>query len=259
MSQLKGTREEIFADLLWVAQESLRTNLVHGTAGNFSARLPDGNVALTPSSLEYDTMTLDDLVICDLEGNVVEGTRGPTTEKMLHLACLKAYDDIHAVIHCHAKFCTMFAITHQPIPCVIEEVEAFVGGDVPVADYKFTGSQQLADEVSKWVGDRAAVLMANHGLLTVGQVTEGRAEDREPGGDHRRDGVGRPRARRARPAPREDPPEDGPRLQDDPRHVAVSTRLRATALYQPVRSHAGHRASALRLRPQAPPISCGRG
>jgi len=140
VAELKGTAEEIKADLLWVAQESLRSNLVHGTAGNFSARLPDGNVALTPSSLEYDTMTLDDLVVCDLEGNVVEGTRAPTTEKMLHLACLKAYDDIHAVIHCHAKFCTMFAITHQPIPCVIEEVEALVGGDVPVANYKFTGS-----------------------------------------------------------------------------------------------------------------------
>ena len=169
MSELKGTADEIKADLLWVAQESLRTNLVHGTAGNFSARLPDGNVVLTPSSLPYETMTLDDLVVCDLEGNVVEGKNGPTTEKMLHLACLKAYDDIHSVIHCHAKFCTMFAITHQPIPCVIEEVEVFVGGDVPVANYKFTGSQDLADEVSKWVGDRAAVLMANHGLLTVGK------------------------------------------------------------------------------------------
>ena len=63
----------------------------------------------------------------------------------------------------------MFALTHQPIPCVIEEVEVYVGGDVPVANYKFTGSQELADEVSKWVGDRAAVLMANHGLLTVGK------------------------------------------------------------------------------------------
>jgi L-fuculose-phosphate aldolase len=169
MAAVKGTPEEIKAELLWVAQESLRTNLVHGTAGNFSARLPDGNVVLTPSSLPYETMTLDDLVVCDLEGNVVEGERGPTTEKALHLACLKAYDEIHAVIHCHAKFCTMFALTNQPIPCAIEEVEVFVGGDVPVANYKFTGSQELADEVSKWVGDRAAVLMANHGLLTVGK------------------------------------------------------------------------------------------
>jgi L-fuculose-phosphate aldolase len=169
MAEVKGTAAEIKADVLWIAQESLRTNLVHGTAGNFSARLPDGNVVLTPSSLAYETMTLDDLVVCDLEGNVVEGERQPTTEKMLHLACLKAYDDIHAVIHCHAKFCTMFALVHQPIVCAIEEVEAFVGGDVPVANYQFTGSQDLADEVSKWVGDRAAVLMANHGLLTVGK------------------------------------------------------------------------------------------
>jgi L-fuculose-phosphate aldolase len=169
MAGPKGTAQEIKEELLWVAKDSLRNNLVHGTAGNFSARLPDGNVVLTPSSLPYDTMTLDDLVVCDLEGNVVEGTRQPTTEKMLHLACLSAYDDIHAVIHCHAKFCTMFALVHQPIVCAIEEVEAFVGGDVPVANYQFTGSQDLADEVSKWVGDRAAVLMANHGLLTVGK------------------------------------------------------------------------------------------
>lgn len=168
MGRLHGTTDEIKADLLWVAKESLRTGLVHGTAGNFSARLPDGNVALTPSSLDYETMTIDDLVVTDLDGTIVEGTRQPTSEKALHLACLRAYDDIHAVIHCHAKYCTMFAITHQPIPCVIEEVDAFVGGDVPVAGYEFTGSQQLADEVSTWVGDRAAVLMANHGLLTVG-------------------------------------------------------------------------------------------
>jgi L-fuculose-phosphate aldolase len=166
---VKATTDEVKQELLWVAQESLRTNLVHGTAGNFSARLPDGNVVLTPSSLAYDAMTLDDLVVTDLDGNVLGGERQPTTEKALHLACLNAYDDIHAVIHCHAKFCTMFALVHQPIPCAIEEVEVYVGGDVPVAHYEFTGSQELADEVSKWVGDRAAVLMANHGLLTVGK------------------------------------------------------------------------------------------
>jgi len=165
---IKGTVEEIKAEVLWVAQESLRTNLVHGTAGNFSARLPDGNVVLTPSTLPYETMTVDDLVVTDLDGTLLEGTNNPTTEKALHLACLQRYDDIHAVIHCHAKYCTMFALTRQPIPCVIEEVEVFVGGDVPVAGYEFTGSQELADEVSKWVADRAAVLMANHGLLTVG-------------------------------------------------------------------------------------------
>src|SRR5262245_66014793 len=169
MSGVKGTAQEIKEELLWVAKESLRTNLVHGTAGNFSARLPDGNVVLTPSTLPYETMTLDDLVVVDLDANIIEGSNGPTSEKALHLACLAAYDDIHAVIHCHAKYCTMFALTNTTIPCAIEEVEVYVGGDVPVANYQFTGSQELADEVSKWVGDRAAVLMATHGLLTVGQ------------------------------------------------------------------------------------------
>ena len=128
MGALKGTADEIKAELLWVAQESLRTNLVHGTAGNFSARLPDGNVVLTPSSLAYETMTLDDLVVCDLDGNVLAGERGPTTEKALHLACLKAYDDIHSVIHCHAKYCTMFALTRTPIQCAIEDDTQIAAG-----------------------------------------------------------------------------------------------------------------------------------
>jgi L-fuculose-phosphate aldolase len=167
--ETKLTAQETKEAVLWVAKEMLRTNLVEGTAGNLGARLPDGNAVLTPSSLDYRDMTLEDLVVTDLDGNVLEGSRHPTTEKALHLACLKAYDDIHAVIHCHAKYCTMFAIAGQSIPCVIEEVDAFVGGDIPVANYEFTGSQELADEASKWVADRAAVLMANHGLLTVGK------------------------------------------------------------------------------------------
>lgn len=168
----KLTHDETMAMILHTAKEMIRKDLVEGTAGNLSARLPDGNAVLTPSSLPYETMELDDLVITDLDGNVLKGTRNPTTEKDLHLTCLREHDDINAVMHCHAKFCTMFAITHQPIPCVIEEVHAFIGGDVGVADYKMTGSKELAAEVARHVGDRAAVLMANHGLLTVGRNPE---------------------------------------------------------------------------------------
>lgn len=172
MATIKMTADEIKAQLLHTAKTMIAIGLVEGTSGNLSARLPDGNVVLTPSSLAYETMTLDDLVVTDIDGNVVEGTRGPTTEKDLHLACLRKHEDIHAVMHCHAMYSTMFAITNQPIPCVIEEVDVFIGGDVPVANYKVTGSTDLADEVSEWVGDRAAVLMANHGLLTVGKDPE---------------------------------------------------------------------------------------
>jgi L-fuculose-phosphate aldolase len=155
--------------LLAVAKEMIACGLVEGTAGNVSARLPDGNVVLTPSSLDYSTMTLEDLVVTDINGNVLEGARTPTTEKSLHLACLRKHADIGAVMHCHAMFATMFAIVRQPIPCVIEEFDVYVGGDVPVADYQLTGSDELAEEVSNRVADRGAVLMANHGLLCVGK------------------------------------------------------------------------------------------
>src|SRR5688572_17718931 len=73
-------------------------------------------------------------------------------------------------MHCHAKFATMFAVTRQAIPAVIEEVVVFIGGDVEVADYKTTGTDELADEVAKRVADRACVLMANHGLFAVGKT-----------------------------------------------------------------------------------------
>jgi L-fuculose-phosphate aldolase len=162
--------DETKEQLLWVAQEMLRSGLVEGTAGNVAARLPDGNAALTPSSLDYLEMNVDDLVVCDLEGNVLEGHRSPTTEKALHLSTLRLYPEIGATMHCHAKFATMFALTRQPIPAVIEEFDVFVGGDVEVAEYRTTGTDDLAAEVASRVGKKAAVLMANHGLFAVGKT-----------------------------------------------------------------------------------------
>jgi len=163
------TETEIREALLATAKQMIACGLVEGTAGNVSARLPNGNVVLTPSSVDYDTMTLDDLVVTDLEGTILEGERTPTTEKSLHLACLRKHPDIGAVMHCHALFATMFAVVRQPIPCVIEEFDVYVGGEVPVAGYRLTGSDELAEEVSGWLADRGAVLMANHGLLCVGK------------------------------------------------------------------------------------------
>jgi L-fuculose-phosphate aldolase len=156
-------------DVLDAAKQMLRDGLVEGTSGNISGRLDDARVCLTPSSVEYETMTLDDLVIVDLEGNVVEGSRSPTTEKDLHLSVLRSYPELGAVIHTHAVYATMFALAHEPIPAVIEEVVVYVGGDVPCCEYKGTGSRELGDEVASHLADRGAALLANHGLVTCGK------------------------------------------------------------------------------------------
>lgn len=153
-------------DVLATAKKMLADGLVEGTAGNISARLDDGTVCLTPSSVEYDTMTLDDLVIVDLDGTVLRGDRGPTSEKDLHLSVLRLYPEVGAVIHTHAVYATMFALAHEPIPAVIEEVVVYLGGDIPCCEYKGTGTKDLGDEVASKLADRGAALVANHGLVT---------------------------------------------------------------------------------------------
>lgn len=162
------TREAVLA----TAKRMLAAGLVEGTSGNISGRLPDGLVCLTPSSVAYDTMSLDDLVVVDPDGAVVEGTRSPTTEKDLHLSVLRRYPELGAVIHTHAVYATMFALAHEPIPAVIEEVVVYLGGDVPCCDYEGTGTAALGDEVAARLADRGAALLANHGLVTCGPSPE---------------------------------------------------------------------------------------
>ncbi|MGH9233089.1 MAG: class II aldolase/adducin family protein [Acidimicrobiales bacterium] len=162
------TREAVLA----TAKRMLAAGLVEGTSGNISGRLPDGLVCLTPSSVDYETMALDDLVVVDLDGAVVEGTRSPTTEKDLHLATLRRYPELGAVIHTHAVYATMFALAHEPIPAVIEEVVVYLGGDVPCCRYEGTGTAALGDEVAAHLADRGAALLANHGLVTCGPSPE---------------------------------------------------------------------------------------
>jgi L-fuculose-phosphate aldolase len=158
--------------VLATAKKMLEEGLVEGTSGNISGRLPDGLVCLTPSSVPYDTMSLEDLVVVDLDGAVVDGHRSPTTEKDLHLSALRRYPELGAVIHTHAVYATMFALAHEPIPAVIEEVVVYVGGDVPCCEYKGTGTADLGDEVAAHLAERGAALLANHGLVTCASSPE---------------------------------------------------------------------------------------
>jgi L-fuculose-phosphate aldolase len=155
-------------DVLAAAQQMLADGLVEGTAGNISGRLDGGLVCVTPSSVDYRAMRLEDLVVVDLDGNVAQGHRSPTTEKDLHLSVLRAYPELGSVIHTHAVYATMFALAHEPIPAAIEEVVVYVGGDVPCCEYRGTGTRELGDEVAGHLADRGAALLANHGLVTCG-------------------------------------------------------------------------------------------
>ena len=154
--------------VLAAAKDMLRKGLVEGTAGNISARMDDGNVCITPSSVDYEAMTLDDLMIIDPGGEVIEGHRSPSSEKLLHLACYKAFDDVGSVIHSHPVYATMFAIAHQAIPPCIDEFSIYVGGEVRVTDYAESGSGGVGENAVAALEGRGAALLANHGMVAVG-------------------------------------------------------------------------------------------
>jgi L-fuculose-phosphate aldolase len=156
------------ADVVDTAQHMERAGLVVGTAGNVSARQTDATICITPSSTPYDAITTENLAVVDLDGAVVSGGH-PSTEKAMHVACYRTFPEVGGVVHCHPLHASMFAVARQPIPAVIEEVIVYVGGDVPVADYRTTGTDDLAAEVVRHLHNRGAVLMANHGLLCVGK------------------------------------------------------------------------------------------
>lgn len=158
------------AAVLAAAKDMLRRGLVEGTAGNISARREDGNLVITPSSVDYGDMTIDDLVVIDTGGAVVQAAdgRNPSSEMALHLACYRAFDDIGSVIHSHPVWATMFAVARQPIPACIDEFAVYCGGEIRCADYAASGTPDVGHNAVKALEGRAAALIANHGLVAVG-------------------------------------------------------------------------------------------
>jgi L-fuculose-phosphate aldolase len=156
------------AAVLAAAKEMLAKGLVEGTAGNISARQADGTVCVTPSSIDYGEMALEDLVVVDLDGKVVSGERSPSSELPLHLAAYNAFDDVGSVIHSHPVHATMFAVARQPIPSCIDEFTIYVGGDVRVTEYAMSGNKHVGSNAVAALEGRGAALLANHGLVAVG-------------------------------------------------------------------------------------------
>jgi L-ribulose-5-phosphate 4-epimerase len=169
LDALESLKEEV----LNTAKAGYREGLFAGTSGNLSARDPDsGLIVITPTSLPYDSMTSDDLVVMDEGGRVVEGNRKPSSEWSMHLGVYKRREDVLAVFHTHSPYATSFAVLRKPIPPVLTEMIPFIGGDIPVADFALPGSPELGAGALRALESRNACLLANHGIVAVGASVE---------------------------------------------------------------------------------------
>jgi L-ribulose-5-phosphate 4-epimerase len=157
-------------ELVWSAARAMVADgIAHRAQGNVSLREPaSGLIAVTPSAIPYDDLQVSDIVVVDIEGRVVEGKWKPTSELFLHLAFYRAWDDIGGVVHSHPPYATLFGVINEPLPMLGTEAAACLGGPVPIAPYCRPGTQELADTAVRIAGKGLAVILANHGLVTVG-------------------------------------------------------------------------------------------
>lgn len=161
--------DDLCKDVYDLAQQLVPDGLAHGAQGNISAcDRESGLVAVTPSAIPYRSMKPEDIVVTDLQGKVVKGKWKPTSEVQMHTIFYRERKDVNAVVHTHAPYASVFAITHEQIPPVLTEAACCLTGPVPVAPYRAPGSMELAEIVFKTLGDGVAVILAQHGLLTVG-------------------------------------------------------------------------------------------
>jgi L-ribulose-5-phosphate 4-epimerase len=163
--QLKSFREQV----LETALQMIRDGLAFGAGGNISARDPEsGLIAITPSAIEYTRMSPEDVVVIDKDGVKIEGQWKPTSETPMHTIFYRERSDVGAVVHTHAPYASVFAISGEPIPMVVTESALCIGGTVKVAPYVRPGTEELAQMVLETMGSGVSVLLAQHGMIAVG-------------------------------------------------------------------------------------------
>jgi L-fuculose-phosphate aldolase len=157
-------------ELVLAGQTLLAKGLVAGTWGNLSLRVDTDKVAITPSGRDYETLTSEDIVIVNLEGQALRQAPGRTasSEMPLHLAIYGQRPDIMAIVHTHSVHASACAVAHRPIPPVIEDVVQLAGGEIPLAPYALPGTKELAAQAAATLGSKQAVLLANHGAVCCG-------------------------------------------------------------------------------------------
>ncbi len=149
-------------------QRLIKNGLTTGTGGNLSIFDRTQNlVAISPSGMDYFDVTAEDVVIIDLDGNVVDGNRTPSSEVSMHLIYYNRRKDINAVVHTHSTYATTISCLNWGLPAV-HYLVAFAGDDVRCAEYATYGTPELAVNSFEAMHDRRAVLLANHGLVAGG-------------------------------------------------------------------------------------------
>lgn len=152
--------------------ELTRYGLVAWTAGNVSARVPGQELlVIKPSGVSYDDLAPANMIVCDLDGVVVEGDLSPSSDTAAHAYVYRAMPEVGGVVHTHSTYATAWAARGEAIPCHLTAQADEFGGEIPVGPFALIGGDDIGKGiVATLSGHRSpAVLMRNHGVFTIGK------------------------------------------------------------------------------------------
>ncbi|MFX1482009.1 MAG: class II aldolase/adducin family protein [Promethearchaeota archaeon] len=161
--------EEQKKELLEICLQMVKNDLVIGSSGNASLRVED-HIVISPSSVHYTEMTLEDIVVVDIEGETIEGHRNPSVEMPMHLELYRTRNDAQAIVHTHSVYASSMAILNEPLPPTLDEIVTKIGAGTRVSTYAMPGTKQLGKNVAEAIQDRSAALIANHGAVCVAKT-----------------------------------------------------------------------------------------
>jgi L-ribulose-5-phosphate 4-epimerase len=153
-----------------------RWGLVVWTAGNVSQRLTTADLfVIKPSGVTYDQLSPEAMVVCDLDGNLVDGDRSPSSDTAAHAYVYRHMPEVGGVVHTHSTYATAWAARGEPVPCVLTMMADEFGGPIPIGPFALIGDDSIGRGIVETLRDSRspAVLMQNHGPFTIGR--DGRA------------------------------------------------------------------------------------
>lgn len=162
--------ENIREEICQVCHLLYERGYVVSNDGNVSVRVEPDKVLITPSGVGKGRMTPDMLVLCDLQGNVLEGDRYPSSESKMHLMVYREREDVMSVVHAHPPVSTAFAICRRPLKERYLAEMVLGLGEVPVTEFAMLSTDEVPESVRPFVHDHNAVLLANHGALSWGST-----------------------------------------------------------------------------------------
>ncbi|AYY11453.1 L-ribulose-5-phosphate 4-epimerase [Actinobacteria bacterium YIM 96077] len=152
--------------------ELVRYGLVAWTAGNVSGRVPGADLfVIKPSGVSYDDLTPESIVVCDLDGHLVDGVHTPSSDTAAHAYVYRHMPDVGGVVHTHSTYASAWAARAEPIPCVLTAMADEFGGEIPVGPFALIGDDSIGRGIVTTLEahNSPAVLMQNHGVFTIGE------------------------------------------------------------------------------------------